>query len=162
MLTSTLKQYKLKTPQDPNTDPGLMPGGAMWGGIQGTSTTSLIDIKWTHIDFAGGTASTTPPDGYKSGANLFDIFFQNPHFLGAAAHARLTHEDDARQQDGFECYEGAEKRVGWRIEVARVGERGCVEDHPSRRRSPGGCRRREGCLRSRRWCRRGVRMGCDE
>ena len=52
-------------------------------------------------------------------------------FLGAAAHARLTHEDDARQQDGFECYEGAEKRVGWRIEVARVGERGCVEDHPA-------------------------------
>src|SRR6185312_16289939 len=38
-----------------------------------------IDIKWTHIDFAGGTASTsTPPDGYKSGANLFDILFQNP------------------------------------------------------------------------------------
>ena len=72
-------QYKLKTPQDPNTDPGLKPTGAMWGGIQGTATTNLIDIKWTHVDFAGGTASSSnPPDGYKSGADLFDILFQNP------------------------------------------------------------------------------------
>jgi len=52
-------------------------------------------------------------------------------FLGAPAHARLAHEDDARQQDGFERYEGAEKGEGWRIEVMRVAERGCVEDHPA-------------------------------
>jgi hypothetical protein len=52
-------------------------------------------------------------------------------FLGAATHARLTHEDDARQQDGFERYEGTEKREGRGIEVVRVGERGRVEDHPA-------------------------------
>jgi hypothetical protein len=51
-------------------------------------------------------------------------------FLCAPAHARLTHEDDARQQDGFEGYECAEKREGRWIEVVRVGEGGCVEDHP--------------------------------
>ena len=44
-------------------------------------------------------------------------------FLGASAHAGLTHEDDAREQDCFEGYEGAEKRVGWWIEVVRAGER---------------------------------------
>jgi hypothetical protein len=51
-------------------------------------------------------------------------------FLGTPAHAGLTHEDDARQQDGFERYEGAEKREGRRIEVVRVGEGSCVEDYP--------------------------------
>jgi len=52
-------------------------------------------------------------------------------FFGAAAHARLTHEDNARQQDGFECYEGAEKGEGRWIEVVRVGGGSCVEDHPA-------------------------------
>jgi hypothetical protein len=73
------EKYKLKTPQNPNTDPGLKPDGAMWGGIQCSKTTTLVDIKWTHVDFAGGTASTSnPPEGYKSGADLFDILFLNP------------------------------------------------------------------------------------
>ncbi|MBI1307733.1 MAG: hypothetical protein GC181_14110 [Bacteroidetes bacterium] len=72
-------KYKLKSLQDPNTDPGLMPSGKMWGGIQCEATTTLIDIKWTHLDFAGGTASTdNPPAGYKSGDDLFCILFQNP------------------------------------------------------------------------------------
>ena len=31
-------------------------------------------------------------------------------FVGAAAHAGLTHQDDARQQDCFEGHDGAEKR----------------------------------------------------
>jgi hypothetical protein len=52
-------------------------------------------------------------------------------FLGAPAHARLTHEDDAGKQDGFERYEGAEKREGRWIEVVRAGEGSCVEDHPA-------------------------------
>ncbi len=52
-------------------------------------------------------------------------------FFGATAHARLTHEDDACQQDGLERYEGAEKREGRWIEVVRVGEGSCVEDYPA-------------------------------
>jgi hypothetical protein len=71
-------KYKLKTLQDPNTDPGLKPDGKLWGGIQCESTANLVDIKWTHLDFAGGTASAdNPPAGYKSGDDLFVILFQN-------------------------------------------------------------------------------------
>ena len=71
--------YKLNTLQDPNTDPGLKPGSAMWGGIQCEKTATLVDIKYTHLDFSGGTASASnPPNGYSSGAALFSIFFQNP------------------------------------------------------------------------------------
>ncbi|MDB5273565.1 MAG: hypothetical protein JWO58_1932 [Chitinophagaceae bacterium] len=70
--------YKLNTPQNPNTDPGLMPSGKLWGGIQCDVTCPLLDLKWTHLDFAGGTASSTnPPTGYTAGKDLFVIFFQN-------------------------------------------------------------------------------------
>ncbi len=73
-------QYKLNTLQDPNTDPALKPDGKMWGGIQCDVTANLVDIKWTHLDFAGGTADdTNPPVGYKSGDDLFVIRFQNPN-----------------------------------------------------------------------------------
>jgi hypothetical protein len=72
-------QYKLTTLVDPNNDPALKPDGKMWGGIQCASTANLVNIKWTHLDFAGGSASATnPPDGYDSGDDLFVIYFQNP------------------------------------------------------------------------------------
>ena len=72
-------KYKVFTPQDPNTDPGLKPSGMLWGGIQCDKTTQLLDIKFTHLDFAGGTASASnPPAGYTSGSLLFVILFQNP------------------------------------------------------------------------------------
>ena len=71
--------YKINGLQDPNTDPGLKPGSAQWGGIQCEKTATLVDIKWTHIDFSGGTASASnPPNGYTSGSALFTIFVQNP------------------------------------------------------------------------------------
>ncbi|MBC7424917.1 MAG: hypothetical protein H7321_00160 [Bacteroidia bacterium] len=71
--------YKINSLQDPNSDPGLKPTGKLWGGIQCEKTTTLVDIKFTHLDFGGGTASASnPPDGYTSGKDLFLIFFQNP------------------------------------------------------------------------------------
>lgn len=71
--------YKLNSLQDPNTDPALMPTGKMWGGIQCDLTANLVDIKWTHLDFAGGTAdAANPPAGYTAGDDLFVIKFQNP------------------------------------------------------------------------------------
>jgi len=72
-------KYKINSLQDPNLDPGLKPSGMMWGGIQCEKTTDMVNIKWTHLDFVGGTASASnPPSGYKSGDALFGIFFQNP------------------------------------------------------------------------------------
>jgi hypothetical protein len=71
--------YKLTTLEDPNTDPALKPDGKLWGGIQCEATCSLLDIKWTHLDFAGGTADDLNADqGYKSGDDLFNIKFNNP------------------------------------------------------------------------------------
>ena len=70
--------YKLNTLQNPNTDPGLMPTGKLWAGIQCDTSAKLVDIKWTHLDFAGGSAdANNPPNGYTSGADLFVILFQN-------------------------------------------------------------------------------------
>lgn len=72
--------YKLTTLQDPNTDPALMPTGKFWGGIQCDTSTKLVDIKWTHLDFAGGSAdANNPPPGYASGDDLFVIRFSNPN-----------------------------------------------------------------------------------
>jgi hypothetical protein len=72
--------YKKTDLIDPNNDPALKPDGKMWGGIQCDTSAKMLNIKWTHLDFAGGTAdATNPPSGYKSGADLFVIFFQNPN-----------------------------------------------------------------------------------
>ena len=72
--------YKLNSLQDPNSDPGLKSDGKLWGGIQCDVTANLVDIKWTHLDFGGGTASATnTPAGYTAGGNLFLILFQNPN-----------------------------------------------------------------------------------
>jgi len=72
--------YKLNTLQDPNTDPALKPDGKLWGGIQCEATCKLLDIKWTHLDFAGGTADDLNVDqGYTSGDDLFNIKFGNPN-----------------------------------------------------------------------------------
>lgn len=71
--------YKKTSLQDPNTDPALKPDGKFWGGIQCEATCSLLDIKWTHLEFAGGTADDTNADqGYDSGDDLFNIKFNNP------------------------------------------------------------------------------------
>jgi len=71
--------YKLSTLQDPNTDPALKPDGKLWGGIQCEATCTLLNIKWTHLDFAGGTADDLNADqGYDSGDDLFNIKFNNP------------------------------------------------------------------------------------
>ena len=72
--------YKLTTLVDPNTDPALKADGKMWGGIQCEATCSLLDIKWTHLDFAGGTADALNADqGYAVGDDLFNIKFKNPN-----------------------------------------------------------------------------------
>jgi hypothetical protein len=82
--------YKQTTYVDPNTDKGLCLTclnnvGKLWGGIQCSTTATLVDIKWTHLDFVGGTAasgstvvtSTSFAAAYKSGDLLFAILFQN-------------------------------------------------------------------------------------
>lgn len=61
---------------DPNSDPAFT---AQWGGIQCDVTCPLLVMKWTHLDYSGGNNGTSPLPGYKSGADLFTILFQNPN-----------------------------------------------------------------------------------
>lgn len=71
--------YKHTDPnEDPNNDPAFKPSGKLWGGIQCDATCPLLDIKWTHLDFAGGNVGSNPLPGYKQGDDLFVILFQNP------------------------------------------------------------------------------------
>jgi hypothetical protein len=76
-------QYKTTTYTDANSDLGLKPSGKLWGGIQCSSTCSMLNIKWTHLDFAGGTVASSSPvvTGfvYKSGDLLFATSFTNPN-----------------------------------------------------------------------------------
>jgi len=74
--------YKQTTYTDPNTDYGLTTDNThRWGGIQCGTTATMFNVKFTHIDFAGGTVLNTSPVvtgfGYKSGAVLFATMFQN-------------------------------------------------------------------------------------
>jgi hypothetical protein len=73
----------------------------------------------------------------KDGCDLFlcqkeDLKHELIAFFSAPAHARLTHQDDARQQDCLERHDRAEKGERRWIEVPREGERSCVEFYPSR------------------------------
>ncbi len=81
-------KYKLTTYTDPNTDPGLTSGGSagtyprLWGGIQCGTTATMFNVKWTHLDFAGGLVTNTSPvvTGfvYSAGSTLFATCFENP------------------------------------------------------------------------------------
>jgi hypothetical protein len=69
-----INMTKPTTVVDPSVDPAFK---AQWGGIQGQIDCQLIDIKWTHMDYVGGSNGTTPLAGYSAGDALFGIIFQN-------------------------------------------------------------------------------------
>ena len=61
---------------DPTTDPAYQ---GRWGGILGDVTCPLMVIKWTHVEFGGGTVVVTPVSaGIANNKNTYPIFFQNP------------------------------------------------------------------------------------
>ena len=61
---------------DPTTDPAYK---GLWGGILGDVTCQLMVIKWTHVEFGGGTVTVTPVSaGIANNKNTYPIFFQNP------------------------------------------------------------------------------------
>ena len=60
----------------PSSDPAY---SGIWTGINCDTSCRLLDIQWTHIEFAGGTFPTTEPFvGGTSGNASFNILFQNP------------------------------------------------------------------------------------
>ncbi len=61
--------------QDPTTDPAYR---GWWGGLLGDTTTQFMILKWTHIEFGGGTVGTSPVFGIKNASTAYMISFVNP------------------------------------------------------------------------------------
>ncbi len=49
----------------------------LWGGVAGSLTSGDIILKYTHVEFAGGTASQTDPI-YGAGGTRYAVWFENP------------------------------------------------------------------------------------
>lgn len=50
-----------------------------WTGINCETTCTLLELKWTHIDYTGASfGSTVFPSGKAAGDGSFGIYFQNP------------------------------------------------------------------------------------
>lgn len=61
---------------DPSTDPAYE---GYWVGIEANPTCTLLDLKWTHVEYTGGTFSADFfPEGAAAGKTAKGILFQNP------------------------------------------------------------------------------------
>jgi hypothetical protein len=60
--------------QDPTTDPAY---SGKWSGIQGDTSTALMILKYTHIEFAGGTVGTGQVFGVANGSVTAPVRFCN-------------------------------------------------------------------------------------
>src|ERR1700744_3289657 len=54
---ASLKSDPSKDPQNPNTDPAFK---GYWGGIQGSTTSGDIILKWTRLEYVGGLTPSHP------------------------------------------------------------------------------------------------------
>ncbi len=69
---------KTDTPGAPVKDDPAYKG--TWGGILGDTTTNLMVIKWTHVEFGCNTIASPPTFGLKAaGGNAYMISFVNPN-----------------------------------------------------------------------------------
>ncbi|MBN2616003.1 MAG: hypothetical protein JXR71_09965 [Bacteroidales bacterium] len=61
---------------NPETDPAY---SGYWTGIACDPSCTLFDMKWTHLEFTGGTyGATFFPVGKAAGKTAFGVLFQNP------------------------------------------------------------------------------------
>ncbi len=60
---------------DPLKDPAYK---GLWGGIMAETTSPLMVIKWTHVDFGGGTAAVSPVSYIANGKTTYPLAFSNP------------------------------------------------------------------------------------
>lgn len=76
-VSSITKQDNASTANGPSTDPAFT-SPKLWLGIQCDSTCPLMVMKWTHVEFAGGTFGTTPPiSSLSAGALAWPLYFKN-------------------------------------------------------------------------------------
>ncbi len=60
---------------DPLQDPAYQ---GLWGGIMAETTSPLMVMKWTHVEFGGGTAAVSPVSYVGNGKTTYPVDFSNP------------------------------------------------------------------------------------
>ena len=78
-VSSLTKLDNVATAGTPSNDPAFT-SSKLWLGIQCDSSCNLLVLKWTHLEFAGGTFGTTPPISTLSAGNqAWPLYFRNPN-----------------------------------------------------------------------------------
>ena len=76
-VSSITKSDNVATADAPSTDPAFT-SSKLWLGIQCDSSCSLLVMKWTHLEFAGGTfGTTTPISTLGAGNSAWPLYFRN-------------------------------------------------------------------------------------
>ncbi|MDR3679235.1 MAG: hypothetical protein P4L41_04650 [Flavipsychrobacter sp.] len=76
-VKSIAKTDNLGTANNPSSDAAFT-NANLWLGIQCDSSCPLLVLKWTHLEFAGGTFGATPPiASLSAGANAWPLYFKN-------------------------------------------------------------------------------------
>lgn len=72
--------YKDQTKTDAiGADPLLDPAyKGLWGGIMAETTSPLMVMKWTHVEFGGGKAAVSPVSYVANGGTCYPVNFSNP------------------------------------------------------------------------------------
>jgi len=75
------KQDNVSAADAPTTDPAFT-SSKLWLGIQCDTSATLVVMKWTHLEFAGGTFGTTPPIATLGAGNQAWAFYTaNPNMI---------------------------------------------------------------------------------
>jgi hypothetical protein len=78
-VKSITKQDNVGSANNPTSDPAFTNSG-VWLGFQCDTSCQLVVMKWTHLEFAGGTFGTTPPmTADKAGSNAYPVYITNPN-----------------------------------------------------------------------------------
>jgi hypothetical protein len=108
---TALKSDPTKDPQSPNTDPAFK---GYWGGIQGSTTSGDIILKWTRFEYLGGLTPANSPT--RATLASYGIFFQNPNanFVLEDCWLYGSHDDMIRVAGGkFEIMRNTFEKVGF-------------------------------------------------
>ena len=80
-VSSISKTDNASTSDNPSTDNAYISPN-LWLGIQCDTSATLVVMKWTHLEFAGGTFGTTPPiSTLGAGNQAWPVYVTNPNMI---------------------------------------------------------------------------------
>ncbi len=103
-VKSISKLDNINTAQNPSNDPAFTSSN-LWLGFQCDTCCPLCVMKWTHLEFAGGTfGTTTPIAAVKAGATAYSVYFTNPNGIFVFEDSWLYGgKDDGMRPNGKFC-----------------------------------------------------------